>query len=116
MLHGREAADRAAETARKTFEQGGLAESLPTVEIPAGVLEAGLGVLSAFGPDYAKLVPSTGEARRQVKSGGLRINDQVIADERAVLRTEDLSREGVIKLSFGKKRHVLLKPVRPTAD
>jgi tyrosyl-tRNA synthetase len=111
MLHGREAAEEAAETARKTFEQGALAETLPTIELPAPVLEAGLGVLTAFGPEYAKLVPSTGEARRQVKSGGLRVNDQAVGDERAVLRTGDLTPEGVIKLSFGKKRHVLLKPV-----
>jgi tyrosyl-tRNA synthetase len=111
MLHGREAADEAAETARKTFEQGALAETLPTIEVPAPVLEAGLGVLTAFGPEYAKLVPSTGEARRQVKSGGLRVNDHAVADERTVLRTGDLTPEGVIKLSFGKKRHVLLKPV-----
>jgi tyrosyl-tRNA synthetase len=111
LLHGREAAERAAETARKTFEQGTLAESLPTIEIPAVVLETGLGVLTAFGPDYARLVPSTGEARRQVKSGGLRVNDEAVTDERAALGTGDLSPEGVIKLSFGKKRHVLLRAV-----
>jgi tyrosyl-tRNA synthetase len=109
LLHGREAAERAAETARKTFEQGTLAESLPTVEVPGAVLEAGLGVLTAFGPDYAKLVPSMSEARRQIKSGGLKVNDQIVTDERAVLRSSDLTPEGVIKLSFGKKRHVLLR-------
>jgi len=109
LLHGREAAERAAETARQTFEQGTLSESLPTVEVPGAVLEAGLGVLTAFGPDYAKLVPSTSEARRQVKSGGLKVNDRTVTDERAVLRPSDLTPEGVIKLSFGKKRHVLLR-------
>ncbi len=112
LLHGREAAEQAAETARKTFEQGALAETLPTIEIDTGVLEAGLGVLAAFGPDYAKLVPSTSEARRQVRSGGLRVNDRAVIDERSVLRTSDLTPEGVIKLSFGKKRHVLLRPVQ----
>jgi tyrosyl-tRNA synthetase len=111
LLHGREAAEEAAETARKTFEQGALAETLPTVEVSARVLEAGLGVLTAFGPDYAKLVPSTSEARRQVKSGGLRVNDKVVSDERSVLGSSDLTPEGVIKLSFGKKRHVLLRAV-----
>jgi tyrosyl-tRNA synthetase len=111
LLHGREAAELAADTARKTFEQGTLAESLPTIEVPAQVLEAGLGVLTAFGPDFAKLVPSTGEARRQVKSGGLRVNDQAVTDERGTLGTGDLTAEGVIKLSFGKKRHVLLRAV-----
>jgi tyrosyl-tRNA synthetase len=109
LLHGREAAELAAETARKTFEQGTLAESLPTIAVPGAVLEAGLGVLTAFGPDYAKLVPSTSEARRQIKSGGLKVNDQTVTDERAVLRSSDLTPEGVIKLSFGKKRHVLLR-------
>ncbi|MGO4705155.1 tyrosine--tRNA ligase [Microvirga sp. 2MCAF38] len=111
LLHGREAADLAEETARKTFEQGTLAESLPTIEIASSVLEAGLGVLTAFGPEYAKLVPSTGEARRQVKSGGLKVNDETVADERGVLRLTDMTPEGVIKLSFGKKRHVLLRAV-----
>jgi tyrosyl-tRNA synthetase len=109
LLHGREAAELAAETAQKTFEQGTLAESLPTIEVPGDVLESGLGVLTAFGPEYAKLVPSTSEARRQIKSGGLKVNDQTVTDERAVLRRSDLTPEGVIKLSFGKKRHVLLR-------
>jgi tyrosyl-tRNA synthetase len=109
LLHGREAAEAAGETARKTFEQGTLAESLPTVEVPTAVLEAGLGVLTAFGPEYAKLVPSTSEARRQIKGGGLRVNDAAVTDDRAVLRSGDLTAEGVIKLSFGKKRHVLLR-------
>ena len=111
LLHGRQAAELAAETARKTFEQGTLAESLPTIEIRTSLLEAGLGVLVAFGPEYAKLVPSTSEARRQVKSGGLRVNDTAVSDERGVLRPSDLTPEGVIKLSFGKKRHVLLRAV-----
>jgi tyrosyl-tRNA synthetase len=109
LLHGREAAVEAEETARKTFEQGALAESLPTVAVPRAVLAAGLGVLTAFGPEYAKLVPSTSEARRQVKGGGLRINDRPVMDERLILRESDLTPEGVIKLSFGKKRHVLLR-------
>jgi tyrosyl-tRNA synthetase len=111
LLHGREAAELAAQTAQKTFEQGTLAESLPTVEIASGLLKEGLGVLTAFGPDYAKLVPSSSEARRQVKSGGLKVNDQTVSDERATLGVSDLTSEGVIKLSFGKKKHVLLRAV-----
>jgi tyrosyl-tRNA synthetase len=109
LLHGWQAAEQAAETARQTFEQGTLAETLPTIEVPRAVLEAGLGVLTAFGPDYAKLVASTSEARRQVKGGGLRVNDRPVTDERGVLRESDLTAEGVIKLSFGRKRHVLLR-------
>ncbi|PXW66748.1 tyrosine--tRNA ligase [Methylobacterium sp. B4] len=110
LMHGDEAAQQAAETARKTFVEGTLAESLPSVAVPRAALEAGLGLLTAFGPDYARLVPSTSEARRQIKSGGLRVNDVQVSDERAVLRSEDLTVEGVIKLSFGRKKHVLLRP------
>ena len=108
MLHGRAEAEAASETARKTFEEGALTTSLPTVEIAAGELAAGVGVLNAF--VKAGLVPSTGEARRQVKSGGLRVNDALVTDERAQLTNADLMGEGVIKLSFGKKKHILLAP------
>jgi tyrosyl-tRNA synthetase len=107
LLHGRDAADEAAETARKTFEQGVAADTLPTIAISAIELDAGIGVLTAF--VTAGLVPSTGEARRQIQGGGLRVNDVLINDPRAVLREVDL-REGAIKLSMGKKRHILLKP------
>lgn len=108
LLHGRDAANEAADTARRTFEEGALAESLPTVEIPRGELEAGLGVLNAF--VKAGLVASNGEARRQIKGGGLRVNDEPVADEKMALSAGNLTPEGVIKLSFGKKKHVLLKP------
>jgi tyrosyl-tRNA synthetase len=109
ILHGREAADQAAETARRTFEEGALAETLPSVEIARARLEAGLGVLAAF--VQAGLVSSNGEARRHVKGGGLRVNDVAVADEKMMLAAEQLTPEGVIKLSLGRKRHVLLKPV-----
>jgi tyrosyl-tRNA synthetase len=108
LLHGRDAAKSAAETARQTFEEGAIAENLPTIEIPRAELEAGLGVLAVF--VRAGLVASNGEARRQIKGGGLRINDAVATDEKTVLTPAELTREGVIKLSVGKKRHVLLKP------
>ena len=108
LLHGRDAANAAAETARQTFEEGAIAENLPTVEIPRGELEAGIGVLALF--VKAGLVASNGEARRQIKGGGLRVNDVAVTDEKMVLTLADLTPEGVIKLSLGKKRHVLLKP------
>jgi tyrosyl-tRNA synthetase len=109
LLHGRDAAENAAETARRTFEEGALAETLPTVEIARAELEAGLSVLAAF--VKAGLVASNGEARRQIKNGGLRVNDDVVTDEKMTLTPSQLTPQGVIKLSLGKKRHVLLKPV-----
>jgi tyrosyl-tRNA synthetase len=109
LLHGAEAARSASETARQTFEEGAIAENLPTVEVPRGELEAGIGVLASF--VKAGLVASNGEARRQIKGGGLRVNDVAVTDEKMLLKPSELTPEGVIKLSFGKKRHVLLRPM-----
>src|SRR5262245_26014334 len=106
MLHGREKAEQAARTAQETFEQGALAQGLPTVEIALGELEKGLGVLAAF--VKAGLVKSNGEARRLIAGGGLRVNDTAVIDERVQLTPVDLA-DGVIKLSLGKTRHVLLR-------
>ncbi len=108
LLHGRDAANTAAETARQTFEEGSFAENLPTIEISHSELESGLGVLAAF--VKTGLVASNGEARRQIKGGGLRVNDAAVGDEKMLLTPKDLTPEGVIKLSMGRKRHVLLKP------
>jgi tyrosyl-tRNA synthetase len=108
LLHGPDAARLAAETARQTFEEGAIAQNLPHVEIGRAELEAGLGVLTAF--VKAGLVASNGEARRQISGGGLRVNDIPASDDKMILKPADLTPEGVIKLSVGKKRHVLLRP------
>ena len=108
LLHGAEAAKTASETARQTFEEGAISENLPTVDISHAELEAGAGVLAMF--VKAGLVASNGEARRQIKGGGLRVNDAVVTDEKMTLAQANLTPEGVIKLSMGKKRHVLLRP------
>ena len=109
LVHGRDAADRAAETARTTFEEGLIAASLPTFEVSRAELEKGLGVLNAS--LLAGFVQSTGEARRQVKGGGLKVNDEAVSDEKRLLTLSDLTQDGVIKLSLGKKRHALIRPV-----
>jgi len=109
MCHGIEAAKTAHATAQKTFEQGQLAEDLPTVDIPKADLEEGI-------PTFAALVKvgfcsSNGEARRLVKGGGARINDAQIKDENQPVTLSDLNDEGVVKVSAGKKRHALLRAV-----
>ncbi len=109
LVHGREAALAASDTARRTFEEGTIAENLPSVDVARAELESGLGVLTSF--VKAGLVASNGEARRQIKSGGLRVNDQPVSDEKMMLTPSHLTAEGVIKLSMGRKRHVLLRPV-----
>jgi len=109
LMHGQDAADKAAETARLTFEQGTLASDLPSVEIVAGELASGLGILDAF--VRAGLTKSNSEARRQIKGGALKVNNTPVTDDKAELSNRDLGEDGVIRLSFGKKRHVLLRPI-----
>lgn len=109
LIHGRDKAEAAAETAKQTFEQGRLGADLPTIEVAKADLQQGLGVLAAF--VKAGLVASNSEARRQVQGGGLKVNDVAVIDDKAQLTLKDLTGEGVVKLSLGKKKHVLLKPV-----
>ncbi len=108
-MHGREAADKAAATAQKTFEQGTVAEGLPTIEIPNAELAGGTrrtGSLRARGPRA-----SNSEARRQIQGGAVKVNDKAVSDEKASIGAGDVGSDGVIKLSLGKKKHVLLRPV-----
>ncbi len=107
MLHGRAAAEEAAETARKTFEEGALADTLPTLSVPSGEIDDGIGVLALF--VRAGLAGSNGEARRHVKGGAVRINDLPVSDERRVVGPDDLTGDGVIKLSLGRKKHMLVR-------
>jgi tyrosyl-tRNA synthetase len=103
LLHGEAAAQDAGETARKTFEEGSSAAGLPTVLLD---IASGIGILQAV--VQAGLATSNGEARRSIQGGGVRVNDQPVADDRLMLDSALLD-NGAIKLSMGKKRHVLLK-------
>ena len=109
LVHGRAAAEAAAETARQAFESGETAAGLPAVTIARPEVEAGLGLLRAL--VSAGLASSNGEARRAVQGGGVRVNDRPVDDERLMLGLSDISDEGAIKLSLGRKKHVLLRPV-----
>jgi tyrosyl-tRNA synthetase len=108
VLHGRKAADEAAETARRTFEEGAIAEGLPTFEIARDRIAAGIAATSLA--HLAGLTASTSEARRQIEGGGFRINDAPVGDVKASVGPSDV-RSGVIKLSIGRKKHILVKPV-----
>ena len=108
IVHGREAAEQAAETARKTFEEGALADTLPTVAIDRAALAAGVGILSLF--VTAGLAASNGEARRHVQGGAVRLNDETVTDERRMVTLRDLNPENAIKLSLGRKKHILVRP------
>jgi tyrosyl-tRNA synthetase len=108
LCHGTDAATAAAETARKTFEEGVIADDLPTVEVAANDLRAGVPAYDLM--RRAGLAGSNGEARRLIKGGGARINDTVIGEEAAQVTLADVNADGVIKLSAGKKRHALVRP------
>jgi tyrosyl-tRNA synthetase len=105
LLHGKAAADEAAETARRTFEEGGAAENLPSVTVPAAELAAGIPAFALF--VRAGLAASNGEARRLIKGGGAKVNDAVVGETDPIGATH--LKDGAIKLTAGKKRHVLVK-------
>jgi tyrosyl-tRNA synthetase len=105
LLHGRAAANEAAETARRTFEEGAAAAGLPTIEAPLASLKSGMALLDAF--IATKLIDSKSEGRRHIKAGALRVNDVVVSHERAL--TENDLTDGAVKLSVGKKKHALLR-------
>ena len=109
LVHGRAAAEQAAETARSTFEEGALAESLPTAFVPRVRFEEGISIADAS--ILAGFCNSRGEVRRAIANNAITVNDSRITNFDFVIGAKDFTAEGVIKLSFGKKRHVLLKPV-----
>ena len=108
LLHGREAAEQAAETARITFEQGMTAANLPEVTLAASELASAIPAWKWF--VLSGLTTSGGEARRLIKGGGARINDEQIVDENQLILFSETAKNGVIKISSGKKKHILIKP------
>jgi tyrosyl-tRNA synthetase len=107
LCHGADAAREAAETARKTFEDGAIGDSLPVIGVLRSELDAGLPAFEAL--QRAGLCASGGEARRLIKGGGGRVNDVAFSNETQLVSAGDLNDDGVIKLSAGKKRHALLR-------
>jgi len=109
LCHGRDAALAAGDTARRTFEEGTLATGLPTFEVERAKLEAGIPLTTLA--HLAGLTSSASEARRFIQNGGIKLNDVTIGDVRAIVTAAELTADGVMKLSVGKKSHMLIKPV-----
>jgi len=107
LCHGNEAAQAAAETARKTFEEGAVADNLPTIEVAGDLLDRGISLVQLL--KDAGLVASNGEARRLIQGGGARVNDQAVDNDNFVCTTSMLGHAGAIKLSAGKKKHALVR-------
>jgi tyrosyl-tRNA synthetase len=108
LAHGREAAEAAAETARRTFVEGGIGEELPSFEVSRAELAAGIPIFDLF--RRCGLAASNGEARRLIKGGGARLNDAAIGDETQPVTLADVTAQGIVKLSAGRKRHALVRP------
>ena len=109
LAHGKMAAESAAETARRTFEEGAKADTLPTVELPRAKLKAGIAAFELM--HEAGLADSKNEARKLIKGGGGRLNDKPIAADTLMVSEGDLDSDGMLKLSAGRKRHVLIRVV-----
>ena len=108
LVHGRAAAVEAAGAARKTFEEGTTSLALPSVSVARKDVAAGLGVLNAF--VTAGLATSNGEVRRAIANNAVAVNDVRVTSDKHMIGEKDITSDGVIKLSLGKKQHVLLKP------
>jgi len=109
LAHGSAAAEQAAETARRTFEEGAKADTLPTVDVARGRLAAGIAAFELL--HEAGLAESRNAARKLIKGGGARLNDAPIASDAAVVKESDLDGSSTLKLSAGRKRHVLVRAV-----
>ncbi len=109
LAHGAAAAKAAAETARRTFEEGATGDALPTVDVPRARLAAGIAAYELL--HEAGLAESRTEARKLIKGGGGRLNDRPIAADTAIVGESDLDSSGTLKLSAGRKRHVLVRAV-----
>ncbi|HYB08045.1 MAG TPA: tyrosine--tRNA ligase [Alphaproteobacteria bacterium] len=109
LCHGRPAADAAAETARRTFVEGAAGEELPTIEVSRRNLESGSALIEFL--NRIGLASSNSDARRKIRDGAIRVNDEVVTDEKRVLTVSDVNADGIIKLSHGRKRHAIMKVV-----
>jgi tyrosyl-tRNA synthetase len=109
LCHGRDAAVAAAQTASEVFEQGGSGDDLPQTTVPRELLERGVAAVELF--NRAGLVASNSEGRRLIRGGGARINDAVVNDETRIVRLADLEPQGALKLSAGRKRHSIVRPI-----
>ena len=106
ILHGEESAKKAEQTAKETFQGGGLSENLPEIKIKSIEIKSGISILDFVSSN--KIVSSKSEARRIIANKGLKINDKLIDNEKKILQLNDF-KNNVLKLSYGKKKHYLVK-------
>ena len=109
ILHGEKLSKQSESTAKETFQGGGFGKNLPEIEISLSQLESGINILECLSKN--NIVSSKSEARRAIKGNGIKINEQLIVDEKKIINKNDLTENNVIKISYGKKKHFLIKIV-----
>jgi len=109
MLHGTKAAENAETTAQKTFNDGTIGGDLPTLKIKKNSMTNGISIFDLV--LQTKLANSKGEIRRMMKNNGLKINNQVLTDESKIINVSDFDQDNNMKVSHGKKQHVIVKIV-----
>jgi tyrosyl-tRNA synthetase len=107
ILHGKEAANNAEKTARDTFEKGGIGKNLPEIKIDKKTIEKGINILNLISSN--NIMNSKSEARRAIKDNAIKINDELISDEKRSIDLKDLTENNLIKISYGKKKHYIIK-------
>jgi len=107
MLHGSKSAKDSESTAQKTFEEKSIGKNLPLVKIKKNFINDSISLFEIV--LLSKLANSKGEIRRMIKNKGLRINNQTITDEKKIIYLSDFDNEKNMKISHGKKQHVILK-------
>ena len=107
MLHGKSAAVKAEKTAKETFESGGSGADLPEIKIKENDLKQGIKILDLLSSN--RIMSSKSDARRAIKSNALKINNEILTDENKIIRLDDFKNKKVLKISFGKKKHYLVK-------
>ncbi len=106
LLHGKEASKKAEQSAKETFESGGIGSYLPEIKIKSSEIEKGIGVLDLIADN--KILTSKSEARRSIANKGLKIDDVLVTDEKKIIQRKDF-KNNILKLSYGKKKHYLIK-------
>tara|TARA_Y200000002_G_scaffold202578_1_gene167134 strand:+ start:7 stop:1239 length:1233 start_codon:yes stop_codon:yes gene_type:complete len=107
MLHGKQAANKAQETAKKTFESGSIGSDLPSIKFTKKEIESGINLIDLV--IASKLLNSKSEVRRTIKNRGIKINNEIVDDEKLIVSKEYFDKENFLKLSHGKKKHVIIK-------
>ena len=106
-MHGKKAAKECETTAKETFSSGGAIKGLPEIRINKSDFVKGLSILDLLATN--QIVTSKSEARRAINSNGIKINDKLVTDDKLIINLDNFQKKIFIKISFGKKKHYIIK-------